>query len=117
MLVFLMFLCLGVFGVWLVRVLLVCVWLGYVLGGLQKLQSYFCGVFCVEKLRNLDLCLFGIVTFVTRDILGVCVFLLFVFVTVTSVTSVTFCVRFVVFGGCFVFGACVYSCPWVPPKH
>jgi hypothetical protein len=61
----LMFFCLGVFGVWLVRVLLVCVWLGYVLGGLQKLQSYVCGVFCVEKLRNLDLCLFGILTFVT----------------------------------------------------
>lgn len=60
------------FGVWLVRVLLVCVWLGYVLGGLQKLQSYFCGVFCVEKLRNLDLCLFGIVTFVTNVTFWVC---------------------------------------------
>ena len=34
----------GVFGVWLVGVLWwVCS------GGLQKLQSYFCGVFCVVK--------------------------------------------------------------------
>lgn len=41
-------------------------------GRLQKLQSYFCGVFCVEKLRNLDLCLFGIVTFVTNVTFWVC---------------------------------------------
>ena len=65
-LVFLMFFCLGVFGVWLVRVLLVCVWLGYVLEGYKSYKVTFVGFFCVEKLRNLDLYLFGIVTFVTN---------------------------------------------------
>lgn len=61
---FLMFFCSGLFGVWLVRVLLVwgMFWEGY--------KSY--------KVTFMEFC----------------------------------CVR-----GCFVFGACVYSCPWVPPKH
>ena len=57
-----------VFGWWVFGV-----WLGYVLGWLQKLQSYFYGVFCVEKLRNLDLCLFGTVTFVTFVTFVICV--------------------------------------------
>ena len=46
---------------------------GYVLGGLQKLQGYFYGVFCVKKLRNLDLYLFGTVTFVTFVTFVICV--------------------------------------------
>ena len=63
--------------------LVLCFWclvgvfcVGCVFGGLQRLHGYMCGVlvdpsncfygfFCVEKLRNLDLCLFGAVTFVT----------------------------------------------------
>ena len=48
---FLMFFCLGVFGVWLVRVLLVCVWLGYVLEGYKSYKVTFVGFFV---LRNLE---------------------------------------------------------------
>lgn len=69
---FLLFFCFVLVGVFLVFGWWVfCA--GCVLGGLQRLQSYFCGVFCVEKLRNLDLYLFGTVTFVTFVTFVICV--------------------------------------------